>query len=184
MAVMPMPPIRRRVLSALFCAAGAMSLAALTSGCASPPDYTDIAPQQASQWIGQRELNATAPTKMTVSFLTDPTELSIERLGYQVREGNLYLWPERGEQRFEPVAFDLDTKKLGLKQPWRDHVYWLLEDKWDGPLERAAMPTKGQYVRRLQAKVEDGPPPGTATTRPSETAQSASISDPSEPPER
>ena len=163
-----MPISRRCRLSALVVIAAA-SCAVVAPGCASAPDYTDVPQRQASQWIGDRKINATGANHLTVSFLSDPTELSIERLGYQVREGNLYLWPERGEHRFEPVAFELDTKKLILKQPWRDHVYWLLEDKWDGPLERVAQPTKGQYVRRLQAVVESGPPP-TSTTRPTETA--------------
>jgi hypothetical protein len=172
---MSMPPrcrhYRRRIAAVLLTALAAAPVVGL-SGCASPPAYDDVPQQQASQWIGDRQLTSKGPV-LTVAFVTDPPELSIERLGYQVRKGDLYLWPIRGTHKFAPVAFDLDTSRLDLKQPWRDHVYWLLEEKWDGPLERIAQPTKGQYVRRLRAIVTDAPPADDATTQPSTVASGA-----------
>lgn len=149
-----------------------MMLGVVAAGCATSPVYDDIPPAQVRQWIGNRQLNSpVGSTMLTVSFLTDAPELSIERLGYQVRAGNLYLWPERGTHRFEPVAFNLDTAKLNLKQPWRQHVYWLIEDKWDGPMERIEQPTKGQYVKRIHAPISDAPPPGAATRPGSDLAK-------------
>jgi hypothetical protein len=146
--------------------------AMLTAGCATSPVYTDIPQSEAPQWIGARQLNSPPGSQiLTVSFLKDAPELSIERLGYQVRSGNLYLWPERGIHRFHPISFDLDTSKLHLDKPWRDHVYWLLEDQWDGPLERVEQPTKGQYVKRIHASVSESPPPGSTSRSTSQPAR-------------
>jgi hypothetical protein len=131
-----------------------VSIAVLTAGCASEELVTqDLSPAQ-SPWMTGRATSADG-TKLKMRFDSEPRELRIKRIDYKVAEGELYLWPVRASERFEPVEFTLDTAKLKLKQPWTEHVYWVATSHWDGALGRLVDPDPlGDRVERVKADVK------------------------------
>jgi hypothetical protein len=131
-----------------------MAMLASGAGCASEPLVTqDLTPAQ-SQWMAGRTTSADG-TKLKMRFDSEPQELRIKRVDYEVKDGDLYLWPIRASERFEAVEFTLDTAKLKLKQPWTEHVYWVGTSHWDGALGRLVDPDPlGDRVERVKADVK------------------------------
>jgi hypothetical protein len=126
---------------------------ALISGCAERQLQTrDLPPQEASWMQGRRTV--ADGTKLRIIFDSEPQELRIKRIDYKVADGELYLWPIRASEHFEPAEFTLDTTKLKLKQPWQEHVYWVGTSHWDGALGRLVDPDPlGDRVERVKADV-------------------------------
>ena len=131
-----------------------VTIAMLAAGCASEPLQTrDLTPQEAP-WMAGRSTSADG-TKLKMRFDSEPQELRIKRIDYKVEDGDLYLWPIRASERFEPVEFTLDTAKLKLKEPWTNHVYWVGTAHWDGALGRLVDPDPlGDRVDRVKAEVK------------------------------
>ena len=135
--------------------AAAVVLVAFTLiGCASKPLQTrDLSPQEAS-WLSGRRTVADG-SKLKIVFNNDTQTLRIKRVDYKVADGELYLWPIRASEGFQPAAFTLDTAKLKLKQPWHEHVYWVGTAHWDGPLGRLVDPNPlGDRVERVKAEIQ------------------------------
>ena len=132
----------------------ALLMVMMLVGCAERQLQTrDLTPQQAPWMQGRRTVADGAKLKMI--FENDPQTLAIKRVDYKVRDGELYLWPIRASQTFEPIEFTLDTSKLKLRQPWQEHVYWVGTANWDGPLGRLIDPDPlGDRVERIRADVQ------------------------------
>jgi hypothetical protein len=136
-------------------AAAVVCVAITFMGCASKPLQTrDLSPQEAP-WMNGRRTVADG-TKLKMIFESDSQTLRIKRIDYKVADGNLYLWPIRASEPFQPAEFTLDTKNLELSQPWQEHVYWVGTVNWDGPLGRLIDPDPlGDRVERARATVSD-----------------------------
>jgi hypothetical protein len=126
----------------------------LMSGCASKsPQTRDLPPQEAPWMQGRRTVADGTTLKMI--FEQDSQTLRIKRIDYKVADGELYLWPIRASEAFAPVEFELDVSKLKLRQPWREHVYWVGTAHWDGALGRlVSLDPLGDRVERVPAVVQ------------------------------
>jgi hypothetical protein len=125
----------------------------LIAGCAEHALQTRDLPPQEATWMQGRRAIADG-TKLRIIFDSEPQELRIKRIDYKVADGELYLWPIRASEHFEPVEFTLDTAKLDLKQPWQEHVYWVGTSHWDGALGRLVdFDPLGDRVERAKANV-------------------------------
>jgi hypothetical protein len=144
----------------LAAAAAVLIVLLIAAGCSTNPQVRDL-PRGQAGWMNGRETTRSGRDGdvLRVEFHADPQGIRIKKLDYEVHDGELYLWPVRASQPFEPVVFALDTSKLKLREPWTDHVYWVSEVRWDNVLTRVARPGPlGEYVDRVKADVRDVDP--------------------------
>ena len=131
-----------------------LAVVLLIVGCASraPLQTRDIPVQQATWMEGRR--TESDGTKLKLVFERDPLT-SIKRVDYKVRDGELYIWPVHGSEKFQPIVFTLDTAKLKINEPWQEHVYWVETAHWDGGLGRLVdFDPLGDRVDRVKADVK------------------------------